>query len=294
MMRSPGCGVDMQLAEGGDVVEAGIGARVGDHHQAVAHEDSAAIGHGEFGSSCLLGGEVIAAPLASKVRSRLGHVPNRSTRVCVCWRAWATCTATVSVSPPPPIAGAAHRRGAEIIESDGDPHMRIGGADAVGRVEADPAEVARHRLPPRRGRLPARSRRRCGRNGRRRSAPECRSWRAAAMKIWVRSWQTPRRSAKASAAVVAVCVGSVSKVISRLSARHQRVQQRRADRMPRPARTASAKSTIAASAAVSAVSRRNSCRRKALDRAGDHAVGILRVDLAFDRDRQVGRTGRRR
>ena len=46
MMRSPGSREDVQLAEGRDVVEAGIGARVGDHHQAVAHQDSAAIGHG--------------------------------------------------------------------------------------------------------------------------------------------------------------------------------------------------------------------------------------------------------
>ena len=36
---------DMQLAEGGDVVDAGIGARVGEHHQPLAHQNSAAIGH---------------------------------------------------------------------------------------------------------------------------------------------------------------------------------------------------------------------------------------------------------
>ena len=48
MMRSPGCVIDMQLAEGRDVVEAGIGARIGDHHEAVAHENSAAIGHGSI------------------------------------------------------------------------------------------------------------------------------------------------------------------------------------------------------------------------------------------------------
>ena len=39
------------------------------------------------------------------------------------------------------IARAAHRRGAEIIEPDRDPHMGVGGGNPVGRVEADPAEV---------------------------------------------------------------------------------------------------------------------------------------------------------
>jgi hypothetical protein len=45
MMRSP-AGKDMELAEGRDVVDAGIGAGVGEHDEAVANEDSAAIGHG--------------------------------------------------------------------------------------------------------------------------------------------------------------------------------------------------------------------------------------------------------
>ena len=44
--RSPGSREDVQLAEGRDVVEAGIGARVRDHDQPVAHQDAAAIGHG--------------------------------------------------------------------------------------------------------------------------------------------------------------------------------------------------------------------------------------------------------
>src|SRR5689334_5113037 len=39
------------------------------------------------------------------------------------------------------IAGATHRRRAEIIEPDGDTGVGIGSADAVGGVEADPAEV---------------------------------------------------------------------------------------------------------------------------------------------------------
>src|SRR5712664_116194 len=46
------------------------------------------------------------------------------------------------------IAGAAHRRGTEIIEADGDAGMRVGGADAVCRIEPDPAEIRHERLRP--------------------------------------------------------------------------------------------------------------------------------------------------
>ena len=45
-------------------------------------------------------------------------------------------------------AGAAHRRGAEIIEPDRHPHMGLGRADAVGGIEADPAEVLDMGLRP--------------------------------------------------------------------------------------------------------------------------------------------------
>src|SRR5216684_3641022 len=46
------------------------------------------------------------------------------------------------------VAGAAHRRGAEIIEADGDAGMRVGGADGVRRIEPDPAEIRHERLRP--------------------------------------------------------------------------------------------------------------------------------------------------
>src|SRR6185436_3529432 len=39
------------------------------------------------------------------------------------------------------IAGTADGRGAQVVEPDRDTGVRIGGADAVGGVEADPAEV---------------------------------------------------------------------------------------------------------------------------------------------------------
>src|SRR5581483_902274 len=46
------------------------------------------------------------------------------------------------------IAGAADRGGAEIVEADGDAGMRLGGADAVGGIEADPAEIGHEGLRP--------------------------------------------------------------------------------------------------------------------------------------------------
>ena len=36
---------EIQLAEGRDVVEPGVGARIGDHHQSIAHQNAATIGH---------------------------------------------------------------------------------------------------------------------------------------------------------------------------------------------------------------------------------------------------------
>ena len=45
MMRWPGHAEHVQLAEGRDIVEAGIGARVGNHDEAVTHQNPAAIRH---------------------------------------------------------------------------------------------------------------------------------------------------------------------------------------------------------------------------------------------------------
>jgi len=45
-------------------------------------------------------------------------------------------------------ARAAQRRGAEVVKPDRDAHMRVRGANAVGRVESDPAELRDKRLAP--------------------------------------------------------------------------------------------------------------------------------------------------
>src|SRR3954471_19237056 len=41
----------------------------------------------------------------------------------------------------PAVAGAADGRGAEVVEADGDTGVGVGGAEAIGGIEADPAEV---------------------------------------------------------------------------------------------------------------------------------------------------------
>src|SRR5712692_11333660 len=48
----------------------------------------------------------------------------------------------------PAIAGAAQGSRAQIIEADGAPHMGVGGAEAIRRVEADPAELGHEGLGP--------------------------------------------------------------------------------------------------------------------------------------------------
>jgi hypothetical protein len=79
--------------------------------------------------------------------------------------------------------------------------MSVGGADAIRDVEGDPAETGNKGLRPGVAGIlvddpvvPAEIAADIARR-----VPR---WRAAAMKIWVKSWQTPRLSAKASAAVV--------------------------------------------------------------------------------------------
>ena len=56
------------------------------------------------------------------------------------------CTASALAAAA--IAGAAHRRRAEIVEPDRDADMGVGRADAVGRIERDPAEVGDIGLGP--------------------------------------------------------------------------------------------------------------------------------------------------
>src|SRR5262245_55893031 len=46
------------------------------------------------------------------------------------------------------VAGAAHRRRAQIVEADRDPHIGVGRAHAIGRIERDPAQIRHVGLGP--------------------------------------------------------------------------------------------------------------------------------------------------
>src|SRR5262249_4463787 len=80
---------EVELAERGDVVDAGVGARVREHHQAVTNEKAAEIGH--------------RTPQRSpKVYSDPRRQAAMPAQFCVCWAACATRTLTESASPSPP------------------------------------------------------------------------------------------------------------------------------------------------------------------------------------------------
>ena len=61
---------------------------------------------------------------------------------------WSTLMAIAKRLFAGAVAGAAHRRGAERIEPDGDAHIGFGRADAIDRIEADPAETGHMGLGP--------------------------------------------------------------------------------------------------------------------------------------------------
>src|SRR5207247_9303496 len=48
----------------------------------------------------------------------------------------------------PDVARAAQRAASQVVQSDRDAHMRIGGANPVGRIESHPAELGHERLAP--------------------------------------------------------------------------------------------------------------------------------------------------
>ena len=104
------------------------------------------------------------------------------------------------------------------------------------------------------------------------------------MKIWVRSWQTPRRSVKASAAVVVETSRIGVEFNFAIERGHQSVQQRQ-----RIVAGIGARAVGEFGDAVVGLRQRGlaqeQLRRKALDRAAHNAVGVVSVDFAFDRDR---------
>ena len=180
MQRSGVVDQAVQLAVGGDVVDAGIGAGVGDHDQPGVEQHAEAIGHQRSSSRSAL---------------RLAPAPGGAASL--------TRTSTVSSSAAATRACAGDRRGVAIVEPAGDADIGVVGADAVERIEGDPAEILdpglRPGMAPPPGTCCAVAAEQMAGNVARRDAEPAR---ATAMKMWAKSWQTPWPSAAACSALV--------------------------------------------------------------------------------------------
>ena len=133
-----GLGEDMQLAERRDVVDAGIGAGVGEHHQAVTNQNSAAIGH-----------ELARSPdREALIAIPAGRASNRRISSAI----WRCGLVDMDIDRQrlagAAVAGAADRRRAQIVEPGRNPDMGVGGADPIGGVECHPAEIGHEGLGP--------------------------------------------------------------------------------------------------------------------------------------------------
>ena len=184
------------------------------------------------------------------------------------------------------IAGAAHRRCAEIVEPDGDAGMGVGGADAVGRIEADPAEIGHEGFRPGMAGLLVDH----AVGAQEMPGDEARGDAAAAragdedMRVVLAD---AALSANASSAEVPLLVGSSSKVMCSL------ICTISACRKPSTSSSDSARSSrenaaIAGLTAVSDGRAQEQARRKALVGAAQHAAGVVGFDQALDSDGEVG------
>ena len=111
--------------------------------------------------------------------------------------------------------------------------------------------------------------------------------RAAAMKTWQRSRQTPRLSAKASLALSTMSVISTSKTISRFSPSNKACACASASPV-QAVRTLSREMANCLIGGGQARFAQKQVRRESLDRAIDHALRILCLDRAVDIDPQFG------
>src|ERR1700683_5192936 len=108
----------MQLSKGGDVVDTGVGAGIGEYHQSLTNEDAAAISH-----DWSLRGETL---------QHIRRVVGASLLVNLNGDSQFLGTAAVM--------RAANRDGSQGIQPDGDADVGLGRADAFHRIKADPTK----------------------------------------------------------------------------------------------------------------------------------------------------------
>src|ERR1700683_3476090 len=108
----------MQLSKGGDVVDTGVGAGIGEYHQSLTNEDAAAISH-----DWSLRGETL---------QHIRRVVGASLLVNLNGNSQFLGAAAVT--------RAANRDGSQGIEPNRDADIRLGGTDAFHRIKADPTK----------------------------------------------------------------------------------------------------------------------------------------------------------
>src|ERR1700691_4847952 len=117
----------MQLSEGGNVVNTGVGAGVGEYHQSLANENAAAISHDWS--------------LRAGTLQHIRRVVGASLLVNLNGNSQFLSTTAVM--------RAANRDGSQSIKPDGDADVGFGGANAFHRIKADPTKFRYIRLGPR-------------------------------------------------------------------------------------------------------------------------------------------------
>ena len=183
------------------------------------------------------------------------------------------------------LAAAAHRRRAEIVQPDRDADMGVGRANAVGGVEGDPAEIGHEQLGPGVAGLllgdavaavemPADVARRDGEAARRRdeNVGEVLAHAALERERLGRGGRDMGRigvEGHFAMQVIEQPMRDLQRVVAHGVARPGEFRDRRIE----PGELGLAQ---------------EQARRKPLDRAAHHAVGVLGVDLAFDQHAQFG------
>src|SRR5262249_13415583 len=130
-------GEDVELAEGRNVVDAGVGAGIGEHDESVADQDATAIRH-----------DVRRAPAKRPYIPIPVANPQCASSILGLLRRLLDADLDRKRLADAAVTRPAQGRRAEVIEPDGDPHMGVGCAKSVGRIESNPAELGHEGFRP--------------------------------------------------------------------------------------------------------------------------------------------------